>query len=187
MGKLTRRHQILLAGVAALAIVVLFVSTRTGTSRSAPAGAVSFALSPQAGAVEVGETLDVDVLLAAGSFDVAFVDFTVGFPPSALTLVEFTPSAALNTAIVNSPPNNGNGTFRYVGGNSSPNRVTGAGVVLGTLHFTGGARGTAQVSLTPNEVTDRASLSDLNATGAAASYVVGPPQTGGQTSGPTSP
>src|SRR5437588_405335 len=62
-----------------------------------------------------------------------------------LRLDSFTPSGVFDSTFVNGPPNNTTGTFRYSGGALNNPNVTGNNVVLGVLHFTALANGSAQV------------------------------------------
>ncbi len=133
-------------------------------------GSVGFTLSPISTTKKVGDTLDIDVMLNSGSNNVSFVDLTLSFDKNILSLAGFTPSTILNTPILSDKSQNG--SFRYVVGNNSNNKVTGQ-IKVGTAHFLAKNSGNVLVTLVPTEVTVRTNPpSDITVNSANATYII---------------
>ena len=127
--------------------------TPSPTPSASPGPTVSLILNPAILTKNLNEPpFDISLSLNAGSLDISGVDIRLTFNPAILEMLPFTPSNTYNSVLLNGPPDNTIGSFRYIAANNSSASISG-NIQLGTIQFRGKALGTSQVTLFSNEIT----------------------------------
>lgn len=135
--------------------VAVFMSGQSQEIRSRASGEqVEFTLSPATDTKSVGDVIETEITINAGSFDVSAVDITVTFSPSFLSAVSFTKSNSIAHSHIERPNdiNNTAGTMRIamVNPGTTPHRGS---LTLGKIRFNATAAGSATVGITQARVT----------------------------------
>ena len=129
--------------------------------------------SPNSLTKQVNEEFDVTLTISnPDNLDISGVDFRLEFSKDILEIRNFTPSSVLNSVLINGPPDNIAGSFRYVAVNTTSTPIT-QNLTLGVLKLKGKAVGQGQVGLTSGSVTASGQSSSLSLTSSGGSYTIG--------------
>lgn len=131
--------------------------------RSRAAGeAIEFSFVPNTLTKQVGDNVDVQIVLDGKTNNVSAVDIIISFDTSLVDVTGFTPTAVFNTQLINKPDNQA-GTVRYAAGNLTLTPIAGV-TNLGTLSFKTKVPGIATISFQKTQVASSGGTSDLPVT-----------------------
>lgn len=149
-----------------------------------PPGQVALALSPASSSAYIGESLSVDLVLTAGTFNITGVDIIMNFNEAILPVNSFTPGTQFNSELIKRIDHNV-GSFRYVATNTNPSvEITGE-VKLGTFTLTPKVFGQGQLNFLSTQITAYGETNAIPATTTGGTYIVTTKPTLEPTASPT--
>lgn len=114
---------------------------------------VSLTLAPSILEKAPGETFDVEFYFEAKTFSITGVDVTINYDPSILQMERFTPVSTFNNVLVNNPPDNTKGEYRYAAVDTANTPQTGK-ITVGIITFKAqNTTGTSYVDLNNIQIT----------------------------------
>jgi hypothetical protein len=138
--------------IVGIPLTILQVQKSSENRSRASGEEIAVKLDPLTKDVKVGDEFDVNVTLDAGQSDISAVDITFSYTGLSANwgaqqeLQVFTPSSSFSTIVKD--VNESAGTIHFVAVNPTQNKLTGASLPLGTLHFIAKTAGTAHVGFT---------------------------------------
>ena len=103
---------------------------------------VAFSLSPATQTIQASSSINVDIFLDGGSYNISAIDYKLLFDTDVLEIVSFQPSNTFNSELTNQISNTA-GNFHYAAVNFSQTKViTGNAIPIGTLTLKGKPGGT---------------------------------------------
>lgn len=160
----------LLAG--AIPLTVYVTQQQQDIRQRAQVAPVTLKLNPQTDTIGLNDTQTIDVILNTGDTQINGVDIQVSFSQDTLEITNFQPSTSL-TPVINNPPNNTNGTFRFVGvnANTSGPQLFGA-VFIGSFTVKGKAVGTGTITFGNTLITSPAQNDGVTTSKTNGTYTV---------------